>query len=141
MNTRKIFSIIIGLLLLLILTACNNNKDIEIIIGPSENFTEEEIQSGIDLVIKDFNFPDCKLKKVEYDEDISKEYAKDYKTYGRGLENEISEDNILILLSDFQVAEKSDNPVLEAGELYKDYQWILIREDENSKWLVDDWGY
>ena len=61
--------------------------------------------------------------------------------FGRGSENEVEPKNVIVLLCDFYVDDSGDNPVLNPGETYTDYNFILIRDDKNSNWKVDDWGF
>ena len=48
---------------------------------------------------------------------------------------------MLILLSDFKVLKDSGDGVFTAGTVYRDWQWILTRENEKEPWQVSDWGY
>ena len=55
--------------------------------------------------------------------------------------NKVKAENVIVLLSDFDVDNSGNNPVLNPGETYTNYNWILIRDDKNSDWKVDDCGF
>lgn len=108
-------------------------------IEDSDKFDKEEIENAIKVVKENFSFPASSMTKIYYDEEKSNQFVKSYKENGRGQENEVKAENIIVLLTNFDV--EGNNPVLNAGSTYEDYNWILIREDNNSKWKIDDQGY
>ncbi len=55
--------------------------------------------------------------------------------------NEVKAENVIILLSNFDVDSSGDNPALNPNTTYLDYQWILIRDSKNNSWKIDDSGY
>lgn len=108
----------------------------------SELFTDEEINEAIEAVKKKFrDFEGCTLTEIYYDEEKSKSFAKGYTENGRGSQNGVTEENVLVLLSSFTVDETGGDGSLNAGGNYTGWNWILIRADENADWVVDDWGY
>lgn len=138
---KKILLTLLSLLIILNLSACNKAEEskIERNIGKSEKFSTEEINKGMIAVEQNFAFKDAELTKIYYDEEKSNEVVDVYKTNGRGSLNDITPDNIMVIFTDFTVS--SDiNEGLSEGE-YKAFNWILIREDKNSDWKVDDYGY
>lgn len=138
---KKILLTLLSLLIILNLSACNKAEEskIERNIGKSEKFSTEEINKGMVAVEQNFAFKDAELTKIYYDEEKSNEVVDVYKTNGRGSLNDITPDNIMVIFTDFTVS--SDiNEGLSEGE-YKAFNWILIREDKNSDWKVDDYGY
>jgi hypothetical protein len=60
---------------------------------------------------------------------------------GKGSVNGVDSKNVIILISEFVVDGSGKNPVLNPNSTYTDYQWILIRQGENSDWIIDDQGY
>lgn len=110
-------------------------------IGDSTKFTKEEINDAVDLVKESFGFPASTLTKIYYDEEKSNSCAQSYLQYGRGQENEVKAENIIVLLTDFDVDDSGDNPVLNADSTYEAYNWILIRDSKEDKWRIDDQGY
>lgn len=110
-------------------------------IGDSIKFTKEEIDKAIKLVESEFDFPAATLTKVWYDEEKSYKAVESYLKSGRGSINGAKSENVIVLLSNFDVDESGDNPVLNPGSTYTDYNWILIRDDKASDWKIDDRGY
>lgn len=138
---KKILLTLLSLLIIFNLSACNKAEEsnIERNIGKSEKFSTEEIDKAMVTVEQNFAFKDAELTRIYYDEEKSNEVVDVYKTNGRGALNDITPDNIMVIFTDFTVS--SDiNEGLSEGE-YKAFNWILIREDKNSDWKVDDYGY
>lgn len=138
---KKILLTLLSLLIIFNLSACNKAEEskIERNIGKSEKFSTEEINKAMVTVEQNFAFKDAELTKIYYDEEKSNEVVDVYKTNGRGSLNDITPDNIMVIFTDFTVS--SDiNEGLSEGE-YEAFNWILIREDKNSDWKVDDYGY
>lgn len=131
-------------LLSFLFAACKKSgerEDIIIEIGDSTNFTENEISEAIDIVIDNFSFPAATLTRVWYDEEKSITLTESYLQHGLGSVNGTGRENVIVLLSDFDIDSSGDNPVLNPNTTYTGYQWILIRESKTSEWIIDDWGY
>ena len=127
-------------------TASVDDKEIDedtliIDIGNSINFTEKEIAEAIKLVEENFDFPASKLTKVWYNEEESDKLTKLYLESGRGSVNGVKPDNVIALLSNFEVGDSGDNSVLNPNSTYENYQWVLIRDNKTSDWKIDDQGY
>lgn len=138
---KKILLTLFSLLIIFNLSACNKAEEskIERNIGKSEKFSTEEINKGMVTVEQNFEFKDAELTKIYYDEEKSNEEVDVYKTYGTGSLNDITPDNIIVINTDFTVS--SDiNEGLSEGE-YKAFNWILVRDDKNSDWKVEEKGY
>lgn len=138
---KKILLTLLSLLIIYNLSACTKAEEsnIERNIGKSEKFSTEEINKAMVTVEQNFAFKDAELTKIYYDEEKSNEVVDVYKTNGRGALNDITPDNIMVIFTDFTVS--SDiNEGFSEGE-YEAFNWILIREDKNSDWKVDDYGY
>lgn len=141
---KKIIISLLVILFALSMVACNQglaSNELKIDIGDSEKFTEDEISNAIKTVKDDFSFPASTLTEIWYNEEESNRLIKVYLENGRGSENGIKAENVIILLTKFDVDDSGDNPVLNPGSTYEDYQWILIRDDKTSKWIIDDCGY
>ena len=134
------FRILLAIMILFSLTGCKGKADGDITIdkGDSSKFSDEEIDSAIKVVKDNFSFPGSKLKAVSYDEDKSEDVIKDFMEYGKGEGSDIDPNNIIVLFSDFDIS--GENPVLSKGE-YKNYSWILVREDKDKEWKIEDQGY
>lgn len=141
---KKIVIYLSMILMIFSLVGCNqNNKstNIKLDIGESTKFSKEEIDNAVDCLKRSFDFEACTLTKIYYNEEISNTAVEDYLQFGNGSVNKVKAENVIVLLSDFDVDNSGDNPVLNPGETYTDYNFILIRDDKNSNWKVDDWGY
>ena len=117
------------------------DDEVGIDIGKSNKFSENEINNAIETVKKNFSFPACKLTKIWYDEDKSNKFIDSYLQSGRGSINGAKAEDVIILLSSFDVDNSGDNPVLNPGTTYTDYNWILLKDNETGGWKIDDWGY
>lgn len=141
---KKIVIYLSMILMIFSLVGCNqNNKptNIKVDIGESTKFSKEEIDNAVDCLKRSFDFEACTLTKIYYNEEISNTAVEDYLQFGNGSVNKVKAENVIVLLSDFDVDNSGDNPVLNPGETYTNYNWILIRDDKNSNWKVDDWGF
>lgn len=141
---KKIVIYLSMILMIFSLVGCNqNNKptDIKVDIGEYTKFSKEEIDNAVDCLKRSFDFEACTLTKIYYNEEISNTAVEDYLQFGNGSVNKVKAENVIVLLSDFDVDNSGDNPVLNPGETYTNYNWILIRDDKNSNWKVDDWGF
>lgn len=110
-------------------------------IGESSKFTEEEINKAVDCIINDFNFSGCTLTKIWYDEEKSNSAVEGYLQYGNGSVNGVNPENVIILLSNFDVDDSGDDLTLNPNSTYTNYNWVLIRASKRSKWRIDDCGY
>ena len=141
---KKIVIYLSMILMIFSLVGCNqNNKptNIKVDIGESTKFSKEEIDNAVDCLKRSFDFEACTLTKIYYNEEISNTAVEDYLQFGNGSVNKVKAENVIVLLSDFDVDNSGDNPVLNPGETYTNYNWILIRDDKNSNWKVDDCGF
>lgn len=141
---KKIVIYLSMILMIFLLVGCNqNNKptDIKLDIGESTKFSKEEIDNAVDCLKRSFDFEACTLTKIYYNEEISNTAVEDYLQFGNGSVNKVKAENVIVLLSDFDVDNSGNNPVLNPGESYTNYNWILIRDDKNSDWKVDDCGF
>ena len=141
---KKIVIYLSMILMIFSLVGCNqNNKstNIKLDIGESTKFSKEEIDNAVDCLKRSFDFEACTLTKIYYNEEISNTAVEDYLQFGNGSVNKVKAENVIVLLSDFDVDNSGDNPVLNPGETFTNYNWILIRDDKNSDWKVDDCGF
>lgn len=115
---------------------------VDMIIGDSDIFSEEEIKNALFKVYDDFIIPDATLLKAWYDEEKCNKLKDVYMESGRGslIEN-LEANNVIVILTNFKIADDGRNPVLEAGQTYEEYQWYLIRNNNESNWIIDSCGY
>ena len=136
---KKIIILFCCLLSVFSLVACNKgsvSNDILIEVSKSTKFSKDEIENAIQNVKSNFSFPGATLTKIWYDEEKSNYLIDTYLENGRGLTNGVKEENVIILLSNFDVDGSGDNPVLNPNTTYSDYQWILIRDSKNKNFHV-----
>ncbi|MDB8804404.1 DUF4829 domain-containing protein [Romboutsia sp. 1001216sp1] len=141
---KKLIICLCFILSIFSLVSCNKGKvsnDIKIEVSESTKFSKEEIDNAIKCVKDNFSFEGSTLTKIWYDEEKSNHWVDAYLEYGRGLENGAKGENVIVLLSDFDVDGSGDNPVLEPNTTYTDYQWVLIRDNKAGNWKIDDAGY
>lgn len=129
----------------LLFSACNQSnktKDAEIEIEDSVKFSKEEISQAMDSVKKKFaDFEGCTLVQLWYDEAKSDAFIEGYMISGRGSINGISKENVVVLLSTFDVDSSGGKNGFNPDSTYTDWNWILIRDGNTEKWKIDDWGY
>lgn len=111
-------------------------------IEKSNKFSEKEINDAIICVKKKFkDFKGCTLTKLWYDEERSNIIIGGYLTNGKGSVNSVKADNIIVLLSNFDVDSSGVDGGFNPNSSYSNWNWILIRDSKAGHWKVDDWGY
>jgi hypothetical protein len=132
--------------LCLIISACTSAngriENVDITVGTSDRFSAVEIEEAINLVKEKFisDFRGCELLQLWYDEENSENAVESYMRTGRGRTNGISEENVIVLFSNFKAGSRADM-TFNRNSIYEEWMWILIRDSENDSWRVDDWGY
>ncbi len=108
----------------------------------SQKFSDEEINKAISAVKRKFRiFEGCTLTELYFDEEKNSTETLSYLSSGRGSENGATEENVIILMSSFEVDGSGGDGSFNANETYSNWMWILIRQNKSSPWIVDDWGY
>lgn len=132
---KRIVLLLTAMVLAFTLTACQGKiEDVRVDIGPSEIYSEEEIDDAVYETLTYFQreFGGCSLTRLEYIEsksaDAAAEWAKQYDA-----------DQAIVLVSTFEVTGKTDGS-LAYGETYQNWQWILVRNN-GGKWQVKTCGY
>lgn len=136
---RNVFcKFLIIIITLLSLVACNSKSNVNNVnkqIGKSNEYTNEEIENAMDVVVKQFqsiDFNDCTLTDLWYDEDTTikqqEEWAKEYKV-----------ENVIIILSHFKTGSLSSESPFTSHTTYDNYNWILVKKGNN--WEIRDQGY
>lgn len=101
----------------------------------------EEIQAAANTVLEHFKgFGNCTLTELWYEEEQSNHVIESYMKTGRGAYNGAQPENVIVLFSHFNTA---DNAVdgLSSNMRYTNWNWILIRENKDAPWKLDDAGY
>ncbi|MCL1951792.1 MAG: hypothetical protein FWF60_06520 [Oscillospiraceae bacterium] len=142
---KRIFAIILALVLCGSLAACDKTKGVKVTLGESERFTQKELQAAADYVLAQFRkgYDGCTLKRVYYDEAKSIKLAASYidqpqyDIYGK------DPDDIIVLFSDFRTG--ATGAVLGGGfEQNQDYDgwtFYLIRDGKGQPWKEYTHGY
>ena len=101
----------------------------------SEVYSDSDIQSAINAVISNFEekWPRCTLLTASYIGDDKLESYQDWADRNDA-------DEVIVILSDFYISYFSDNPTMNTGYKYEDYNWILVR-NEGEAWRIVDQGY
>lgn len=100
-------------------------------------YTEEEIQKAIECVKKYFAEEATSriLNDLWFDKDKCEAFRKSYMTNGKGRENGISEENVIVLLCNFTI---EDDDAFKG--YYPEWKLFLIRDNANDDWQLDDQG-
>ena len=102
----------------------------------SDKFSEAEISNAMYCVMDKFDnaFKGCELTRLWYDEEISNAQIESYMTGGHGSSNGINKDNVLVLLSEFNVDSSGGDGSLNPNSTYNNWMWILIRDSGKGEW-------
>jgi hypothetical protein len=133
---KKLLAVLLCGLMVTTLCACGGNvKNVKVIKSESSIYTEEDIESAIDTVIRYFkiNFSGCTLTEITYvgDESVQEfnEWAEEY-----------GADEAIVLISSFDVDSSGGDGSLSPNSTYTCWQWILVR-DNGGQWRHADHGY
>jgi hypothetical protein len=113
--------------------------------GRSVEFSSDEIDAAMNLVKNHFDneigWRGCEMLDLWYDEEQYRNALKSYMMHGRGSVNGVLAENVIIIFSDIYVGTSGIHPVFEPGDTYfYNWGWILIRDDKDSPWRIDDMG-
>ncbi len=127
------------MLLTLLLMACHQQGNVDNVSdceGMISNiYTDEDIEDAM-ICVKNYfkiNFDGCTLLTISY---VGDRYEDQFIEYATKYES----DEAIILTSSFETNEYGGDGSLNPNETYEDWQWILIR-DENDEWIHVDHGY
>ncbi|MGM9613733.1 MAG: hypothetical protein ACI3XZ_09510, partial [Butyricicoccus sp.] len=100
---------------------------------PHVSFTDEEIQAAEQAAREYFSAeaPARELNALWYDDARCQWMRLTYLKNGRGAENGVNPQNVLVLLCDFTID----------GEEHPDWSLIFIRDSAQAAWRLDDQGY
>ncbi|MFR7591057.1 MAG: hypothetical protein ACLUVC_06380 [Longibaculum sp.] len=125
-------------LTLLCLIACDSKPNVSNVnrqIGKSNHYSEEEINSAMDVIVQQFqstNFNNCTLTDLGYDEEtVAKQQAEWEKQY--------NVKQVIVILSNFKTGTLSKDNPLTSHTKYDNYNWIFAKKDNH--WEIRDQGY
>ena len=133
---KKIVCIILCSLLVFSLSACGgdisrvNTHNVN-----SEIYSQEDINAAIDTIKKEFmmNWGGGTLTEIYYAGDDS---SKDHQDWA----DRNNADEVIVLLSSFDVDSSGGDGSLNPNSTYSDWSWILVRTN-GGKWQHVDHGY
>lgn len=145
MKKIKIISllcIILVVIFFVILIQGGETNNAIVSIGTSDKFSKEEINDAVKCVKKKFkDFNGCNLTKLWYDEKQSNNAVEEYLKERKGSVNSADAENVIVLLSNFNVNFLGGDQGFNPNSTYSNWNWILIRDSKTGKWKVDEWGY
>jgi len=108
-------------------------NEAEIIIGNSEKFDEEEINSAVEIILKKFknSYTQCNLVTLEYHEEKSdREIQGDRYNFS----------NTIIFYASFTTGEKSIENGFSPNSTYNGWRFVLTRDSKDGEWKVESTG-
>lgn len=110
-------------------------SNVKIIRVESEIYSNEEINSAIDVILEEFkgNYNGCSLLEIKY---IGDEKNNDYIDWA----TRHNKSEVIVFISNFKVGPNAGDGVLNPNSEYEGYSWILVR-NENENWIHVDGGY
>ena len=133
---KKIICLIGIFAMVMCICSCGGNvKDTKTHEVASELYSQEEIKSAIAVIEREFkaNWNGCTLKEIYYAGD-------DVSTDHQDWADRNNADDVIVLLSSFDVDSSGGDGSLNANSTYDGWNWILVRTD-GSKWKHVDHGY
>ena len=131
---KKIFSLFLIFALILSLTSCGTLNFVDIEEFTSDVYTEDDITSAMEVVLESFRGrTDTVLLRLSY---IGDEKLADYQDWA----DRNNADDVIVFLTDYYISFFSDNPIMNTGFKYEDYNYILVRSD-GGEWEIVDHGY
>ena len=126
----------ICILFVFCLAACGkNNMKVKTPKVSSEKYSQKEISAAIDVIKDEFEreWQGCTLQEIYYAGD---EMSADYQDWA----NRNNADEVIVLLSTFDVDDSCTDGSLNKNCTYSDWMWILVRTN-GGKWQHVDHGY
>ena len=134
---KKIWSMALLCILMLGLSACGGNtENVKKHEVDSEMYSQEDISSAIEVIKKDFKssvWKGCTLTEIYYAGD---EISKNHKDWA----DRNDADEVLVLLSSFDVDSSGGDGSLAPNNTYVDWKWILVRKND-GQWKHVDHGH
>lgn len=133
---KKFVALVLALVGMLGLVACGGNtKNVKITDYSSEIYSDAEIDSAIDVAIDYFEkyFDGCTLTEITY---LGDDELDDFQEFAE----RNNADDVIVLISDFEVDASGGDGSLEPNSTYTDWNWILVRTD-GGQWEHVDHGY
>ena len=133
---KKVLSSVLLSVFVLSLVSCNDNSEnVKITDFKSEIYSDAEIESAIDIIVDYFNifFEGCTLTEITY---LGDDNLDDWQEFAE----RNSADDVIVLVSSFDVDSSGGDGSLNPNSTYTDWKWILVRTD-GGEWRHVDHGY
>ena len=113
----------------------DNTKNMETKEVASDRYSEEDINSAITTITEEFekDWKGCTLTEIYYAGD---DYSADHQEWA----TRNDADEVIVLLSSFDVDSSGGDGSLNANSTYENWNWILVREN-GGQWRHVDHGY
>lgn len=132
----EIYRMMLCILLVFGLSACGESvSDAKAQKAGSEIYSQNDINSAIDTIKNEFNrdWKGCTLTEIYYAGD---DYAKKFQDWA----DRNNADEVIVLLSSFDVSSSCEDGSLNPDSTYNNWSWILVRAD-GGQWQHIDHGY
>lgn len=137
---KKILCLVMCVFLVIGLSACGEDSggDISKVKThdvDSEIYSADDINSAVDTIEKEFdaNWNGCTLTEIYYAGD---DYCTDFQEFA----DRNNADEVIVLLSSFDVDSSGGDGSLNPNSTYNNWNWILVRT-KGGKWQHIDHGY
>lgn len=134
---RKIAFLLSLFTLLLTLCACGGDVSQVNVTIPTDSslYSTDEIKDAIDVAMDYFKkeFDGCTLTEITYAGD---ETSADFSEWAQRIDG----DEVIVLVSSFDVDETGGDGSLNPGSTYTKWMWIMARQ-EGGRWQHVDHGY
>ncbi len=131
---KRICSLI--LFMAVCLSACGGNvKNVRTHEVASERYSQEDIKAAVSVIMEEFDagWRGCTLTEIYYaGDDVSRSYQE--------WADRNQADEVIVLLSSFDVDASGGDGSLNANSTYDGWKWILVRTD-GGEWKHMDHGY
>ena len=131
---KKAIAILLLFACLMSFPSCGSGS-VKIVDRSSEIYSDEDIEAAMEVVMQAFDESSelWYLLELSY---IGDEWLDSYQDWA----DRNDADEVIVILSDFYISYFSDNPTMNTGSKYEDYNWILVR-NEGEEWRIVDRGY
>ena len=133
---KKLLCLALTALLVLSLAGCGRiSSSMEITCDTSQHYTTADIHDAMDVVMSYFRreFNGCTMTALGY--------AGDEKWGAmEGWADQYAADEAIVLVSAFETDRKGGDGSLKPNDVYRNYQWILVR-NSRGEWEHKTHGY
>lgn len=133
---KRLLYLVLAAMLALSLTGCGRiSSTIEITCDTSKVYSTADIHDAMDVVRTYFrrHFDGCTMTAIGYIGDEKQKMMEEYALqYGV--------DEVIVLVTDFATGPSGGDGSLNPDNTYRNYKWILLR-DQDGSWSHADHGY